>query len=471
MRALDAEDRWLADLDLQTVQKLLHDNGAGEMLYKILPANANSKNQVYLARDFSQLGKIPSDEVTLHESTSAKRGGAEAVFRAALEFFWVNRGGRAFRAPDAKLIFYPQYPEVRFSGFLKNCDAAPSSLYDKSKRGSEPDRVLVLGVGTGRKVFGITLPPESPAAIRIRALPREADEGVLFPLPWKDEVQTTGFESLMQRLCEIHRRSWVDSMRLAPDGRAVPCNASNCVGNTLEALLGIRSNGFSQPDFMGWEIKARSVSDCERPGSSVVTLFTPEPTGGMYVDEGVETFLRRHGYLDTKGRSGRRNFGGIYRAGGAPHARTGLRLVVEGFDPERGVCAPGGAVRMLDARGTEAMAWSFTKLIDHWKVKHAHAAFVPAEGRNEPDRQYRYGRRVLLGEGAEFRLLLAALHAGIVYYDPGIKQEFDGAGRTRIKRRSQFRVSSGNLPVLYASSRVVDVCEAAGCAHVSRAGS
>lgn len=462
MTKADDRDKWLSALDLETVFRLLKDNGAKELLYKVLPRNANSKNQVYLAPDLSQLGKIPSGEVTLHASTSRKGGGVEAVFRAALDFYWIRKDGRACSATDAKLIFYPQYPEVRFSGFLRGCSEAPSSLYDKSRRGEEPGRVLVLGVGNGTKVMGITLPPESPAARKIGSYhPRDA-YGVFFILPIPGLALGDGFQELMRELCAIHRRDWVPSRRLDKNGNLVPCNAPNCNGYTLESLLGIRSNGYSQPDFRGWEIKARNVPNSARPGSSVVTLFTPEPTSGMYVQEGFLPFMRRYGYLDTKGREDRLNFGGLYRANGASHAKTSLRMMVEGFDAGERKYSPTGAIRLLDRKDKEAMAWSFAKLIDHWKTKHAHAAFVPAQQRLVPDRQYRYGRGILLGEGAEFGLFLAAVDAGKVYYDPGIKVEKVSSAKPVTKRRSQFRVNSKDIPALYASSRIVDACSEAG---------
>jgi hypothetical protein len=41
---------------------------------------------------------------------------------------------------------------------------------------------------------------------------------------------------------------------LKSDGRVLPCNASNCGGNTLEAELGVAQNGYAEPDFMGWDI-------------------------------------------------------------------------------------------------------------------------------------------------------------------------------------------------------------------------
>ena len=60
MAKADDQDKWLSRIDLATVFQLLKDNGATEVLYKVLPRNANSKNQVYLAPDLSQLGQIPS---------------------------------------------------------------------------------------------------------------------------------------------------------------------------------------------------------------------------------------------------------------------------------------------------------------------------------------------------------------------------------------------------------------------------
>jgi hypothetical protein len=75
-----------------------------------------------------------------------------------------------------------------------------------------------------------------------------------------------------------------------------------------------------------------------------------------------------------------------------------------------------------------------------------------------PDRQYRYGRQILLGEGAEFKLLLEAFNEGKVYYDPASKLEDASKERSRQKKRSQFRVNSGDIPALYEGCRTVDAC-------------
>ena len=272
------------------------------------------------------------------------------------------------------------------------------------------------------------------------------------------EEAEDGFTELMQRLCRIHNMGFVTSRRLDSSGRVVPCKVSNCNGNTLEALLGIRSNGFSKPDFMGWEIKARQVKDADRPNSTVVTLFTPEPTTGVYRDEGFEMFIRRFGYPDRKGKADRLNFGGVHRANRPPHHLTGLKLVLDGFNPDTSEYLPTGAVLLVNDKGVVAAGWSFAKLMDHWKEKHAQAAYVPVQQLLMPRRQYRYSRKVLLGEGAEFKLLLEAFNEGKVYYDPGIKLEDASTERGKRKRRSQFRVNSNDLASLYKTSRTVDAC-------------
>lgn len=454
-----SEDLWLSDITLDKVLAMLRGNGVSEVLYKVLPQNANSKNQVYLGgRDPSQFAKLPTGEMTAHVSISEKNGKQEAVFRASLDFYWLNRDGIPCRAPNTKMIFYPQYPEVRFSGFLLGCKSAPSSLWSKDKRGTEPGRILLLGVGNGKKIIGLTLPPEAPATKEILASGPHATYEVFNILPMPGEAPSEPFVELMHQLCRIHHRHWVASIRLDPTGLVVPCKSSNCNGNTLEALLGIRSNGFSEPDYKGWEIKVRQVKDIDSPNNSIVTLFTPEPASGAYKDD-IDAFIRRFGYPDKKGRPDRLNFGGIHRVNEAFHHLTNLKLVLDGFDAGTNAYDTTGAVLLVDAQDNIAAGWPFAKLMDHWKGKHAQAAYVPVQQRKEPELQYRYSRNILLGEGAEFKLLLRAFHEGKVYYDPGIKLEGISTAKPKWKKRNQFRVRSDNLVCLYKQSRIVDACE------------
>ncbi|NDK39034.1 MvaI/BcnI restriction endonuclease family protein [Pseudoxanthomonas gei] len=462
MTGRENDDQWLSEITLASALAMMQNNGVSEVLYKVLPKNANSKNQVYLGgQDPSQFSKLPTGEMTAHLSVSEKSGSHEAVFQAALDFYWLTDEGQLAPAPHAKMIFYPQYPEVRFSGFLKGCKHAPSTFWAKEKRGTEPGRILLLGLGNEKKVIGLTLPPEAPATKEILATGPHARYEVfgILPMAGEEEVED-GFVELMRHLCRIHDMGFVSSRRLDPSGALVPCTSSNCNGNTLEALLGIRSNGYSLPDFMGWEIKARQLKSVDNPSSTVVTLFTPEPTTGIYAEDGIEAFIRRFGYPDRRGRDDRLNFGGIHKGGQPAHHLTGLRLILDGYDPS----APKeylstGAILLMDATDTVAAGWSFAKLMSHWKEKHAQAAYVPCQQLLIPARQYRYGRKILLGEGAEFGLLLKAFYEGRVYYDPGIKLEGESTPKPKWKKRSQFRVASVDLPTLYEKSRIVDACD------------
>ncbi len=454
-------DQWLSEITLETALAMMQANGVTEVLYKVLPQNANSKNQVYLgSKDPSQFAKLPTGEMTAEISTSKRSGKQEAVFHAPLDFYWLTEEAKLAHAPHAKLIFYPQYPEARFSGFLLGCKRAPSFLWSKDKRGTEPGRILLLGVGDDTKIIGLTLPPEAPATKQILAESEKHTSYEAFSvLPLPGQTPRDGFLTLMEALCQIHHLNWVRSRRLNKHGELVACESSNCNGNTLEALLGIRSNGLSKPDFMGWEVKARQVSNIDRPGSSRVTLFTPEPNLGAYKDEGIEAFVINNGYKDRNNRPDRLNVGGVYLVNGAPHHQTKMRMVMDGYDAlTQSITSPNAAVLLLDRNENVAAGWSFTKLLEHWKAKHAQAAYVPCMKSKEAPLRYRYGKDILLGVGAEFKLLLQAFHDGKVVYDPGIKLEGVSTGKPSWKKRSQFRVKSQDLAALYQTSRIVDAC-------------
>lgn len=115
-------------------------------------------------------------------------------------------------------------------------------------------------------------------------------------------------------------------------------------------------------------------------------------------------------------------------------------------------------MRLVDNRDVEALSWSFAKLMDHWKRKHAHAAYVPCEQLTKPARRYRYASEILIGEGAQFRLFLKAVSTGRIYYDPGIKIEQASSTKPALKRRSQIRVSSADLGLIYTTTQTLPVC-------------
>src|SRR5947209_5977292 len=85
--------------------------GCKRLYIKELAENDNSKNQVYLGPDFQAVNILPNTGIYAEP-------GKEGLMKANLDFAWINGEGHLNIAPHAKLILYPQYPEVRFSGFL-----------------------------------------------------------------------------------------------------------------------------------------------------------------------------------------------------------------------------------------------------------------------------------------------------------------------------------------------------------------
>jgi hypothetical protein len=242
---------------------------------------------------------------------------------------------------------------------------------------------------------------------------------------------------------------WLDPSRLTHDGSMIPCRGTNCGGVTLESWLGITPNAKAEPDYLGWEIKQFAVADFERfRAKSPVTLFTPEPTEGVYVSDGVVNFIRRYGYADTLGRPDRLNVGGKFVVGKRGD-RTGLTLRLTGVSADGDtIDDANGGVTLVDDNGIIAAGWPFTALIEHWNHKHARAAYVPSQKRGPPP-QYRYAPACFLGTGTDFGRFLKAMSVGQVYYDPGIKLESASTPHPVVKRRSQFRIAFPDLRVLY----------------------
>jgi hypothetical protein len=301
---------------LSQVRQMMWDAGARRLLAKQLSPNDNSKNQIYLGGDFSVMNVIPAGDPVAATSGTHKT----PIFKSSLDFAWLDDEGRAFAAPNAQLILYPQYPEVRMSGFLLGAKWAPSELLTVR----EPGRVLLLGVAETGRVLGYAANSDSALARELTSIAGLPELGVFLDLgaPNSSRVGDSQVQ-LLAALCAISRKGWIDAWQLGRDGQRLPCTGPRCVGVTLESELGITPNGRAEPDFLGWEVKALTVSNLDRPKPAAVTLMTPEPTGGDYVERGVEYFISHYGYPDKRGREHRHNFGGVHRAG-RRHQTTGL---------------------------------------------------------------------------------------------------------------------------------------------------
>lgn len=426
---------------LEALVGLMRDAGAVRFYAKKLASNDNSKNQIYLGGDFSVLNVIPHGQV---RTDAAEMGGSvRDRAKASIRFFWIDEGGQHY-APNTQLILYPKYPEVRMSGFLLGCRAAPSEIM----RVRDEGRVLFLGINHDGRVLGYAAAAGSSLALSLHARQDLKTAGVFLELP--DGSGTGSRERLLAALTAVYHKHWISSQKLGRDGIAHPYNARNGGGYTLEAELGISPNGYAEPDFLGWEIKQYAVADFDRfTPKTPVTLLTPEPTGGIYHDAGFQEFMRRYGYPDKSGVEGRINFGGVYACTREAHADTGLRLAMQGYDSASGkITDLTGGVVLLDRNDEVAAHWRFTGIIEHWNRKHAQAAYVPSLFQTPPP-EYCYGPRVLLCEGTDLTLFLGAIAGGTIYLDPALKLLVALDGSLDWKKRNQFRVQHINLKSIY----------------------
>ncbi len=441
-------------MDLAKLKNLLFDLTCDRILVKTLAPNDNSKNQVYFGSGFEALHFFPNLQIVADTSGSH----STPILKARLQFSWLDEHGQVAPAPNAQLIFYPQYPEVRFSGFLKGCKNPPSALMKSREFG----RVLFLGLNDGGRILAYVAGAGSPVAREFnQSIGLDADR--LFTELVPDGLTPLQRKSiLISELKRINEKGWIDSYRLASDGTILPCRASNCGGLTLEAELGVRPNAMSAPDFQGWEIKQHRVNKFERLDTGVITLMTPAPVEGYYKDKGIEDFIRKYGYSDLMARPDRINFGGIHRCG-ETHNRTNLKMDIIGVDPDSGEILDSRAgIALISREGETAAFWEIAALMEHWNRKHARAAYVPSRMRKEPLQQYQFGNIVRLCTDPDFHNLLKSFASGHVYYDPGLKLERASTSTPGIKARHQFRVRSKDIPDLYNSTEMINVKDYGG---------
>lgn len=453
------------EISLGKLLYILKSLGVTKTYIKRLAPNDNSKNQPYFGGHLTDLAFIPSGDLIPSRTTSAKTSDPkrQIKYTTGLDFTWVDAQGETYDAPHAKLIYYPQYPEVRFSGFLKGSRVVAGEWMDPYKSGRSEGRWLVLGIHPTEKIFGYLVTPECNLSKEL-AETDLMDIGSVFGQLDMVKPKTAGKKSsrvaLIEKLREVHELGWISSRRLTSDMSVIDYKAANGGGYTLEALLGISPNGYAEPDYLGWEVKQFSVTRFPRSGAKPTTLMTPEPDGGLYKEAGVIEFIRKYGYPDVSGIPDRFNFGGKHIAGKV-QARTQLTIQLLGYDGEEGkITDADGKIALTDMDGAITASWSFAKLMDHWKRKHSKAVYIPAMKRREANTyQYHYGKDIELGTGTNIEKMLQRMQEGFVFYDPGIKLENASSDKPKTKRRSQFRINHSQLEQLYKSFDYIDATE------------
>lgn len=433
------------ETSLETLRELFGSFGVRQILVKELAKNDNSKNQPYLGGNFEVVNLLPIGPVRENETEKGLR-----CLKAALPLDWIRDDGSLTPAPHAQVILYPQYPEVRLSGFLRGTDGGPNALMTSRMDG----RLLFLGVTDKRRIVGRVVGPGSRIAKELGSLESLARSGVFGVL----DIEKSGSarDRLLKALGNVYHEGWLEPQRLDRHGTVVRCNGRNCGGYTLEARLGIIPNARAEPDFEGYEVKAFSVRSFDRLASGRLTLMTPEPTAGFYKEEGAAEFVRRYGYPDKSGIADRLNFSSPHNFG-IKNKTTGLTLSLLGYDREkRRITDPFGGFALLDEAGNAAAVWNFSGLIEHWNRKHNRAAYVPYR-LNPTTGKFAYSGKISVGEGTDFNRFLDALSAGLVNYDPGIKLEDATKVIGRVKARSQLRIGTKNLPALYTTFETFSV--------------
>lgn len=449
-------------LSLTQLMKIFNDLGVETLLVKALAANDNSKNQIYLASHLTQLSQFSVGPLRGSNSKSQKqiKSRRGVIFTSETPIVWVDASGRLYPAPHTKLIYYPQYPEVRLSGFLRGSSVDAGRWMNPCKSGRVAGRWLVLGAGNGGQMIAYLVTPDCSMARELEKHEATQDDALLHTISIsRARGEKSNREKLIDKLCEIHELGWIAGQKLDKNGKSKPYRAMNGGGYTLEAKLGVCPNGVAEPDYLGYEVKQFGVSEFPLKGAKPTTLMTPEPDGGEYVAVGFEAFIRRYGYVDKSGKPDRINFGGLHRYGKRTKS-TGLTLSITGYDEiNKRITNASGAVTLLDDSLQNAASWSFEKLVEHWEIKHALAVYVPCCSRKNADGDvlYSYGKDVEIGTGTVFPLLLSGFFQQFVYYDPGMKLEKISTDSPVPKRRSQFRIHHRNLNALYRKHECIDI--------------
>ncbi len=413
----------------------LKGNGATRAHMKALRENDNSKNQIYLGKGFAALQLLPFGKIV---NCSTEK---QVIEKAPVNFSWMTDSWTTEPAPNTKLILYPQYPEVRLSGFLSGCACAPSEHMQAvpgDQRTGTDGRYLILGVTPLGHIIGyLVLPDSAVAASIVDDFPDlHIKKGVLVDLPFESGNPR---RELLDRLVAVAKAGWIPSQRLNSEGTIVEYRARNAGGYVLEAQFGIIPNGLAEPDFQGWELKSFS--------GNVLTLMTPEPDSGFYFEQGAEAFVRRFGHDAGNDVI---YFTGCHKAD-SKNATTGLTLTAIGYAAERGkfIDLDGGLALKTDD-GEVAALWTFRRLIRHWARKHARAAYLRNEKQEVAGKVgYSFLGPAWLGEGTSFENFMTAFLSGYIYLDPASKVSDASTDHSKVKARSQFRIKAANLGALY----------------------
>lgn len=451
----DTYEHYLSDIE--QILALFPENRFTHVLAKVLPKNANDKNQIYWSSDFNMLGPLFDFQYGDRGLvTSTKQGGKsrgksipEAVFT---DFSWLTEDGRKIRAPKVKMLIYAQYPEMRLSGFKTETGEIPASLSVEFTR-ANPDirRIMILARTHHGGAVAMIVMPQGDLLDKVLASPGFEGSGVIKLLR-----ETYVHESdLREKLTGAVER-WMPGVKRTTDNQTIPFNGTQVCGYTLEDALEIIPNANKDGDYMGVELKAHTAKK--------LTLMTTEPDMGVYKED-FARFMTTYGYE----KSGEWRWTGTHKEG-MRSAKSGLTLRVMGYNREENISKQLNGeelyIGMFDADGNLAAGWSMERILGGWGAKHNEAVYVPATRKNTEKPELKatghkyevyFSRDVVWCRGTNPKKLLDAILDHVIIIDPAPK--YDPANPKNNKRRTQWRVNDIHraIPHLYDQWEEIDL--------------
>ncbi|AKH68798.1 MvaI/BcnI restriction endonuclease family [Spongiibacter sp. IMCC21906] len=460
----------LAIRDLSQAISLLKQHGCEKALLKKLAKNNNDKQQIYFHHDASLLNAVfDMTFFTRERSQSKKRGGSikgkrilSAVFN---NFQWLGTDHSLHEVTACKGVVYAQYPEVRLSGFKAETGIMPRSLsLDYVKENLDTDRYLVIGATPeGKAIAMMVVSPSQNFVEEFLKLPFMANSKICRLLKISEDA---GAEKLLS-LLKLHvGGKSVKGCRLDAHGKTLPFTGTQVHGYTLEHELGIRTNASKDGDIFGIELKCFT--------SKKLTLFTPEPDGGLY-SESFSDFMQKYGYE----KEAVYRLTGLHRAGSVSE-KSGLSLrvlctpkdsepgTIKNYNPEKPLShqLENLSVVLVDDGENIAASWSVERLLNNWGVKHNESVYVPAKVTDNDisheldvgyTRRVTFGNQVLWCKKTSLERMIRSIASGVIFLDPAPKYDPDNPRNN--KRRSQWRINNiyRDSQHLYEEVKEVDI--------------